>query len=307
MVAPLVMAAGITAGASMLGGMMGNRQSKRNTEAQLQNAREDRVWNAEQAAIARSEGDRYQREMLRDQFQIMSQGARKAGIHPLAAMGMPAVPGPGTVIPGQSNLGSIQKDEQASGQIMAQAAIDGFNTYQNMQMQQAQMDNINADTALKLSAVNRNTQAGKPGMGSSNANVHAKPYVQEPLDKGEIILPGQVDSHDPTHPEKSDNIVSPMSRMRLGSQHIWTPTTDMDTFLEDPVMTGLAIWSYHGNRNVDWAKAAREWWSGSPQTKKEKAYGAALNAAAHIQKTRGKPKKAGYQSGPFYPHPSGRK
>lgn len=156
---PAWIPAAIAAGATIFDGMQNRKQQNRNFDAQIQNAREDRVWNAEQAEIARSESDRYQRALLADQFSIMAKGAREAGYHPLAALGAPSQPSQGVVIPGQSNLGSVRKDVQGTN--IGAGANAGYQAYQNQQYNQAVIDNMNADTQLKLSEISRNTQPGK--------------------------------------------------------------------------------------------------------------------------------------------------
>lgn len=140
-------------------GYQNRKESRQSHKRQLDFAREDRVWNAEQAAIARSETDRYARAMLADQFGIMAKGAREAGYHPLAALGAPPQSSPGTVIPGQSNLGSIRKDFQSRN--LGKAAGKIAKAYANQEYERAVIDNMNADTALKLSEASRNSNPGR--------------------------------------------------------------------------------------------------------------------------------------------------
>lgn len=179
---PLIAAAGIGAASGLIQGWMGNRSNRR----QIRNARDDRKWNAEQAALARSEQDRYTRELMADQFGIMADSAKRAGINKYAVIGGVPTPSAPAVIPGQSNLGSIKKDDNAFGM-----AIRGGMAAMQGAMMKAQIDNLNADTQVKLSDAARASQPGSP----PGTGVIASPVWMEDLGPGQELKPGEVDAH----------------------------------------------------------------------------------------------------------------
>jgi len=65
---------------------------------------------------------------------------------------------------------------------------------------------------------------------------------------------GKFQAYDKRHPERSKNVMSPMTKVRLGSQEIWVPVEEVDSFIEDPLKVSILTMAYVGNKGVDWQK-----------------------------------------------------
>lgn len=133
MVAPLVAAAGISAGANILGGVLGNMAASKTAKTQ------ERIWS----------------EQRRDQLDSLQQGirwrvndAQQAGIHPLFALGA-SIP---TYSPQSANFQSQdyswvgRAGQSVANALMAREAVK--NNDMQRKLTQAQIDKIQAETRL---------------------------------------------------------------------------------------------------------------------------------------------------------------
>ena len=121
MVAPLVAASAISAGASLLGGLLGSRSQK--SAQRRQNEREDSKY---QRAVADS---------------------KKAGLHPLFALGAGGVSAPTSVVGDQSIARGVSSAGRAVGNAYAQYAQDKPTVYQT-EMQAQNLANMQKQNTL---------------------------------------------------------------------------------------------------------------------------------------------------------------
>lgn len=143
MVAPLIAAAGISAAGSLLGGFLNSNSA------------------ADAAEKAGERNAALQREFAQNSLQWKAEDARKAGIHPIYAMGAPtyqATPsyiaadtsafGAGIANAGQDIGRAIDTTRTATQKISAYTA-----TAQKLELERAQLmnDNLRADLAAKVS------------------------------------------------------------------------------------------------------------------------------------------------------------
>lgn len=263
---PITIAAGIGAATSLIQG------SKNRSSA----SRADR-YNAKQAAIARSEQDKYTRNLMRDEIGIRKRAAEESGVHPLFALGSPGISPAPAIIPGQSALGSMAKDDIAnagaaiSNSLIAKGTMDSQKEAMDLQAQlvQSQIKYTNAQTADILSDIARKTSPGAPPIdanGKPGNAATAIPYVHDVLAPAQELKLGEMDAHRENHREQNLNEKSIMTKVKIGNQDIWVPTEEIDSFFEDPLAIGAATFTYHGNKNVDWPMLINYWMKGKNLT-----------------------------------------
>lgn len=168
--------------------------------------------------------------------------AKEAGLHPLFALGANLGSSPSFSTAGQSARGSAA--QQGLEGVARAAGSYGRN--------QTQLDLVHAQnqsSALRLAehALSNDT--------SQSLVETTLPKIESPTQE---IKKGEVDTHMKKQPEQSTSVMSPYKRVRLGSQEVWVPTDEVDTFMEDPLAVGSLTYLYHGNKNVDWALLVNE-------------------------------------------------
>ena len=168
-------------------------------------------------------------------------GAKEAGIHPLLALG-------GNVSGSPTMIG--QPESQNRGQRIGGAvsrALERNAQYQlekDLVLAQAQLSTARAAEA----ALSNDTgQAWNQSGGARTA-----------LKSGQQPDPGRNEAHGAI-PEQSTTEISPWRKIRWGSQDIWVLLEDMESFTENPVKLLASSYFYHGNKDVDWMKAGREY------------------------------------------------
>lgn len=178
--------------------------------------------------------------------------AKAAGLHPLFAMGAPSIGGGGSPsfsIPGQS--------ERGSG--ISNAVTAAQKAYQGQALYTAQKDLVEAQAELSraraLEQVTSNDNAEEI-MSRAPHGPDFNPKRQE-LKRGEYQVAGS-----DRHPEQNANVIRPMTTMKLGSQNIFIPMEELESFMEDPLAPSAAVLTYHGNRDVDWATVHQDWTKG---------------------------------------------
>ncbi len=169
-----------------------------------------------------------QKEFAQNAIQWRTEDAQAAGIHPLFAMGAATQ----SFQPGFTTGSGAGDAIRGLGRGMARAREDWL---------QAQIENTKAKTAAIRS--NATQDIVIPGI---------TPQAQE-------IEKGRVTPFIKKAPEQSLNVKSPMTRVRIGSQKIWVPVEEMDEFMENPLAVGALTYIYHGNKNVDWGKVAKDY------------------------------------------------
>lgn len=157
MVAPVVLAAGISAASSLLGGLFGGKKKGPSLEEQAQHQ------------------IHAQKEMDLKRPSWVVEGAKAAGLHPLAVLGMPAV---------GASVGSIGGGSESSGSRMGRTIADmgqgvsrAVSAYKDaetratekrmidLQMQGLELDNVRKASEIKL----MNQPGNPPGMSVTGA------------------------------------------------------------------------------------------------------------------------------------------
>lgn len=146
-------AAGISASGSLLGSLLGLFSNDDTNETNLQIARNNALWNAEQAKLQRnwasteSQKQRdWQTEMSNTAYQRAKDDLQAAGINPLLAVGAQSSTPSGGMASGSSasvNNGAVVRPYSFEG--VAQAA----NSIADYVTKKAQLDNLAADTQYK--------------------------------------------------------------------------------------------------------------------------------------------------------------
>lgn len=190
------------------------------------------------------------------------QDAKAAGLHPLFALGA-AAPGGGSS-PAFNMAGQTEKgDFKTEGLSKALGNIGAQQTQRDLVAMQI------AASALEVAKQQGNDKAAATATAgiplqdrAYYSGYRGNPATQE-VKKGEVM------AHDPKHKEQSLNVMSPMTLIRLGSQSVWVPVTEVDTFMEDPGAASLLTHQYHGNKNVDWALLLQEYRHGTAATPRQ--------------------------------------
>lgn len=209
---------------------------------------------------------KYQPELLASNIQGIVGGARRAGIHPLLALG--ASPGGGGM-PGPVGMAG-QSDSKESR--AASAISEHFERVASMR---AQTELTEAQAELSRARTmehqfSNDTRGALFGHLDQKAKWRRHPIRLDsggaPLDQDQVSRPGEVQAFNPSEPTENKDVISPMSTVRLGSQTIKVPFSDMESFLDNPVKAAGLTYLYHGNKNVDWVKAAKEYAQGAKIT-----------------------------------------
>lgn len=272
-------ASAISAGAQLLGGAFGSGDgynTYRSHARKLTQALNHLNWRQQVRAykwLSPREDARSLR-MLRKSTLAQVQGAREAGLHPLFALGggsasvSPTVtagaPQGGSLPPGQPRTGSFAQDALAA--VSAHyARVAGYRAQADLLEQQNKASQlklaahqVSNDVATGIDAeVNRALamSAGAPAKRGVIPQHH--PATQE-------VKKGEVDTHRSGSPEQSMREKSPMTLVKVGSQEVWVPVEDLESFFEDPTIITLGTVYYHGNKNVDWAQLINEWMGRKP-------------------------------------------
>lgn len=232
---PVVTASAISAGAQVLGAAFGGGGSTTRSLRKHQQRYDNYSRTANRAETAY-----YDRN--RASWQV--EGAKAAGLHPLFAMGgapPPVASGGANVVEGQSNSGNFAKDglKAVSGHYNRIAQLEASKELVLAQAQASALRIAENNTSNDVEVIRQN----HPGFDPSN---------QE-------FKKGDYQAHKKKHPEQNFEVMSPVSTVRLGSQKVLISVEEVDTFFEDPVAVGLATYTYHGNKNVNWAQVANEW------------------------------------------------
>lgn len=236
----------ISAGAGILGGAFGGDG--------VNTARGQSSWAADLQGRMDKRNMRYYRRHLEKAPSAMVKGAREAGLHPLFAMGAsgytPPASGGSAGIPGQSPSGSFARD----------ALSELSRHFLRVSEMRAAGDLIDAQ--------NRRSILSKQENASSNDTQQAlaDQYV---LDKDQELKKGEVMAYEKRHPEQNKNVISPMTKMRIGSQTLQIPVEEADTIMEDPVAAAAAAYTYHGNKNIDWPLLFQEYRHGTAATPRQ--------------------------------------
>lgn len=195
MVAPAIIAAGLTAGGSLLGGLFGSSGAKQGgkmaARATLKAARMNANW---------------QRKFAQKGIRWKVRDARKAGIHPLAALGAQTVSFAPSFV-GATQAGQGVADAAASmGQGITRAATalgDGYERYASAdyttKLQNLQLANMELQNAALASQIAQIQQPGNPPAAPSMASRY--------------LIDGQGDST----PKGSSNLVNVAPLTRLAS------------------------------------------------------------------------------------------
>ncbi|AXL15340.1 DNA pilot protein [Microviridae sp.] len=218
-----VIGAGIGAGASMLQGSGVNWRGK-----YYRNQMSDRMEWEPKLAKANMIGQ--------------VEAAKAAGLHPLFALGK-AGQSAGFSMPGQAPSGSHKTEAlKHVGQ--------GFQNYAAMEHQKDLVQMQGMLSALRIAE--NTTQNDKPSI------VRPEDLYPELAPDQELEL-GKVQAHYPGYREQNKKEISPMTKMRIGSQDVWLPVEEADTIMEDPAAVALATFMYHGNRGLDWGKLGSDY------------------------------------------------
>lgn len=248
----------IMAGASLLGGFTDNKANQAMTREQM-------AWQEAQNA---------------KKYQVATADAKKAGLHPLFALGgNPGVPSPVSTV--GSSMGSAMAD---AGRAVGQ----GVQNYQNRKAQKDSLaansvyqrrlqeqtlrnnDLKNLQLSMQISEMG-NDRNGLPAIPTGSAfDIDAADDLINP--KAQELKKGEVMAHNRRHPEQNLNRMAPVTTVNMGSQKIKIPVEEVDTFFDDPVMVGGATFFYHANKDVDWAQVVNEW-TGRKLTPKEATEG----------------------------------
>lgn len=118
---PITQGAALSAGGSLLGGVMSGASDKKMLKKQI----------------------KWQREQMQNRLQWTVNDAKKAGLHPLFALGGGGGFSPASVIPGQSNMGNAVADAAAS---MGRAIAAPRPTKMQDALSLAQLESVNSQT-----------------------------------------------------------------------------------------------------------------------------------------------------------------
>ena len=187
---------------------------------------------------------RYEPGLISARIQGHVDGARKAGLHPLFALGGGMSQG-GFSPPGQSDTGGARTDallpmvEILMG-MQERRDRNDFAQTQALQSALRVLDNkmsadndLSANTADALAAATqRRTVARRGGLSE--------------------FKPGEVEAHEPKFKEQGTGRVRAMNYIEYGDQGFWIPVKELSEFFESWVTMLPIAMSYHGNKNVDW-------------------------------------------------------
>lgn len=211
--------------------------------------------------------DRFQDEIYRNrEIQGKVADAKAAGLHPLYALGAagnyttPASTShPGGSMPQTTEGNFASKGLKAVArhyERMAEtkAAQDLVEKQAQLSAMKVAESAISNDTAM--AAVDDHFARNMAIARAAKKHVPGRPQINPHLEE---IEKGKVQTHDPKHRERNKNVMSPMTKVRIGSQDVWVPTDEVDAFLEDPLAVGALTYIYDGNKNVNWAQLYNEY------------------------------------------------
>ncbi len=221
--------AAATIGSALIGAIGGRGRGKRTRQQ----------WAREDSAIQRKVSD-----------------ARAAGIHPLFALGGATGGTSAQITPPSGNivgnaLTSLARQHANKGRAAQSSLVDSSLIDQataNTRLANARAESV--EWELKNS-INKRAEG--------EANIRQDVVIPDILQGAQEINMGQVDPFKKKAREQSLNIKSPMTQVRIGSQNVWVPVEEIDEFMENPLAVGGLTFVYHGNKNVDWTKLAREY------------------------------------------------
>lgn len=194
---------------------------------------------------------KYEPELTRSRFDAVMSNAETHSLHPLVAMGInPSSGGGFSGTYGQKDYG--RAGDTVSRAIQATSSL-------SKERQQAEIDLLKAQTA----ALGQKTPSQPSGMTGQDVPVPtASPHIGETYNpKIQEIRKGQVDTIGYA-PDKNTSVVRPMTDIMIGSQAIAFPVEEADTLMEDPLAAAIGAALYHGNKNVDWVWAVKEYTQG---------------------------------------------
>ncbi len=169
-----------------------------------------------------------QKEFAQNQIQWRTQDAQAAGVHPLFAMGAQTQ----SFTPGFETGSGSGDAIRGAARGISKAREDFL---------EAQIENTKAKTA----AIQANAR--------QDLVLPIIDRQKQEIDKG------KVQPYSRKNPEQNTSVMSPMTKVRLGSQTVWVPTEEVDTFMEDPLAVGALTYTYKGNKDVDWKLLINEY------------------------------------------------
>lgn len=173
------------------------------------------------------------------------EGAREAGLHPLFALGGGKHGGSaGQVIPGQSSKGSFARD--------GLSAIASH--FYRLAEYQARTNLVQAQREGSAEATSSNQI-------SNDTSTALKGKMDKDL---QVFKKGEFQAYNARHPEQSKDELSPMKSFRIGDQKVWLPVEDLSDASDNPLFVFGGAYLYHGNKNVDWARAYRDYTGARP-------------------------------------------
>lgn len=239
MVAPVVIGAGISAGASLLGGILGDRAADRRNEQSLALAREQMAM---------------QREFAQMGVRWKVADAKAAGLHPLYALGgQTHAPSPVSVMQESSPLpGAISDMGQDIGRAVAATSTAperANHVMEALSLERAQLEN---DLLRSQIARNNSAQLGPP---FPSAPVVPSDMPAE-LVGGKAprvsVQPLEPIASDPRNPAKEAGFINDYSYARTASGGLKiVPSSNMKERMEDDFMQEM-LWMARNNMVPNW-------------------------------------------------------
>lgn len=224
---PLVTSALISTGGSLLGGLFGKKQSAvkaYNQAAELQNL---------------------QIEGLKKQVPAMVEGAKNAGIHPLAALGISPMAGPSASFGsnGGGNASMLSDLGQNLGRV-AEAAGTVDERKQSRVANALALEHAALQNDLlrsQITSINRQPGTG-PGLPTA-MNAGIMPGQGNSIPGTVDVQPVGLSSATPGNPSKEAGGVTDFTFARSGNKLYVVPSRDVKERIEDNLMAELS-WSY---------------------------------------------------------------
>lgn len=237
MVAPAVIGAGISAGASLLGGILGDRAANKRNEQSLALAREQMAM---------------QREFAQMGVRWKVADAKAAGLHPLYALGgQTHAPSPVSVMQEASPLPSALSDMgQDIGRAVAATSTAperANHVLEALQLERAQLEN---DLLRSQIARNNSAQIGPP-FPSPVPSDFPSALTGGPAPRV-TVQPLEPIASDPRNPAKEAGYINDYSYARTASGGLKiVPSSDMKDRMEDDFMQEM-FWMARNNLVPNW-------------------------------------------------------
>lgn len=218
---------GISVGGSLLGGLLGKSSADENRAAQERQAAQNRAD---------------QREFAQNSIQWKVADAKKAGLHPLAAIGSPTHSFSPISLGGGSSSSSMGSAVSAMGQDISRAVAAGSTAPQQVtQLQQAMagldLERASLQNDLLRSQIARLNQAAVPPLPGPLANADLS-GVKTELSKTESVAPGA--------PSQAAAVVPDVSFAETSTGLAPVPSKSVKDLVEDITIPQL-MWGLRNN------------------------------------------------------------